>query len=272
MTKHLTIVIGSLKGGGAERVCVTIANYFAENGFVVNLIVLNLEESVFVNDLSHKVNIVNLRKAHARGAFFAYYQCLLQLNPDRVLVFNHQLAVLLLLIRAILPHKFLLVSRNITKLSASKNIQKSIWHKYVVDNLVKSMFNKVDKVIAQSYGMRKDLIDNYYFNEQKVHVIHNPVSKVIENYLDRNSLNELNKEDYVLCVGRLERVKNFHNAIQAFSKARESHKHLRLKIVGDGSLKNELIDYACELQVSEYVDFEGFCFDTLPYYLNDRAT
>ena len=40
--KKITFLISTLSGGGAEGVCVGIANSFSENGWKVDLVVLNL--------------------------------------------------------------------------------------------------------------------------------------------------------------------------------------------------------------------------------------
>ena len=40
--KKITLMISSLSGGGAEGVCVNIANSFAKRGWQVDLVILNL--------------------------------------------------------------------------------------------------------------------------------------------------------------------------------------------------------------------------------------
>ena len=40
--KKVTLIISSLTGGGAESVCVSIANSFADSGWKVDLVVLNV--------------------------------------------------------------------------------------------------------------------------------------------------------------------------------------------------------------------------------------
>ena len=40
--KNITFLISSLSGGGSEALCVNLANSFAELGWKVNLVVLNM--------------------------------------------------------------------------------------------------------------------------------------------------------------------------------------------------------------------------------------
>ena len=55
-----------MSGGGAEGVCVNIANFFVQNGWLVDLVVLNLKNEAYLNRLSKKVNLVVLNINHAR--------------------------------------------------------------------------------------------------------------------------------------------------------------------------------------------------------------
>ena len=76
----------------------------------------------------------------------------------------------------------------------------------------------------------------------------------------------------MLCVGRLEKQKAFHYAIEAFAAVAKKFPNLRLKIVGKGRLENQLKQNAMDLGVSDRVDFEGFQKNMIPYYLNAKAT
>ena len=64
--KKITLLISTLSGGGAESVCVSIANIFADNDWQVDLVVLNLNNEAYLNRLSKKVNLIVLKVNHAR--------------------------------------------------------------------------------------------------------------------------------------------------------------------------------------------------------------
>ena len=64
--KNITFLISTLSGGGADGVCVGIANSFADNGWQVDLVVLNLDNAAYLDRLSHNVNLVVLNVDHAR--------------------------------------------------------------------------------------------------------------------------------------------------------------------------------------------------------------
>jgi len=57
----LTLFIYSLRGGGSEGICVTLANSLKQNGWKVELLVLNLKDAVLRDDLSRDITITNLK-------------------------------------------------------------------------------------------------------------------------------------------------------------------------------------------------------------------
>ncbi|TGG96054.1 glycosyltransferase [Natronospirillum operosum] len=263
------LVISSLGGGGAEGVCVNLANRLMERGWQVTLVVLHLNNAVRQKDLSPDVRLVVLGRNHARTAIVALWRLLRQYKSDRILVFNHQIAVLLVLLRALGGFDFKIVARNISTLSQKKALETSFWHKYVVQALTKIFYGKVDHVIAQSKGMADDLVAFYGVQKEKIVTVHNPVDSSIEDYSESN---QKNMKDYLLCAGRLESVKAFHYAINAFAAVAPCYPSLRLKIVGKGRLEGELKMQAEALGVGDRVDLEGYQTRMIPYYLGAKAT
>jgi glycosyltransferase involved in cell wall biosynthesis len=267
----ITFLISSLSGGGAEGVCVNLANALVKCGWKVTLVVLHLNKAVRQVQLDTSVELIVLGRAHARMAFFALYRFLLTRKPSKVLVFNHQLAVLLVFIRSFLFLRYKIIARNISTLSLQRIHEKSFWHKYVVYLFVFFFYKKVDLIIAQSVNMKHDLITGFGFKAEKVIVINNPINQKIEDYVLAHEFNGL-KKDYILCIGRLEKVKAFHYAIKVFSRLTGENPDLRLKIVGQGSLEADLKKQAGELGIAARVDFEGYQCNIIPYYLHAFTT
>ena len=95
----------------------------------------------------------------------------------------------------------------------------------------------------------------------------------ILDYVKKNNLNLIQKKkNYLLCIGRLEKQKAFHLAIEAFAGIADKFPNLRLKIVGKGSLEKELKQKVIDCQVTSRVDFDGFKKDITKYYLHANAT
>jgi len=270
--KKVTFLISSLAGGGAEGVCVNIANGLAEQGWQVDLVVLHLNNAAYHDRVSDKVNLVVLGVNHARYAFNPIRQYLKANQPEKVLVFNYELAVLLVMIRGLTRQPFKIIARNINTLSQKRQIAKGFWRKQVAQRLIDSLYCKVDHVINQCEGMEADLLQLYPGLKGKTSVIYNPVNQIVEDAAKAIDFSKVEKEDYLLCVGRLEPQKAFHYAIEGFTGVAKYFPNLRLKIVGQGSLEQDLKQCAIDFGVADRVDFEGFQKDMIPYYLKARAT
>lgn len=268
----IVFLINSLRGGGAERICTTLANGLAERDWEVRLIVLNLRDAVLQNELDARIKLTNLGVAHARTSFLKIAKYLLREKPEKILVFNHQLAVLLVVLRIIFHLKLKIIARNISTLSKKNLCEKSLWHKHIVNWMTQKLYSRVNKIIAQSQGMRDDLINCYHVDSGKITVIYNPVDPKIEILADEQDFSKTEKQDYLLCVGRLESAKAIHYAINAFSKIADNYPQMQLRIAGKGSLESELKALARELGVSERVHFEGYQKNMIPYYLYAKAT
>ncbi|WP_348827975.1 glycosyltransferase [Halomonas sp. RT37] len=272
MSNKITFVISGLRGGGAEKVCVTLANGLANQGYDIDLVVLSLNGAVRANELSSKVRLVNLNIGHARYSFFSLWRYISTGKPATVLSFNRQLSVVLVLIRKLLFKEFRLVSRNIIYLSIAEQNKNGMWHGVVSKYLTKRFYSLSDIIVAQSHAMKEDLLDYLCLPDEKVKVIHNPISSEIESIGDSPLDEQACKSDYLLCVGRLEHQKAFHYAIECFSNVAEKYPNLRLKLVGRGSLESELRNQASALGVVDRVDFDGYQSNIFSYYLGAKAT
>jgi len=272
--KKITFLISTLSGGGAEGVCVNIANSFVENGWVVDLVVLNLKNEAYLNRLSNKVNLVVLNINHARYSSLQLLKYIYKNRIKKILVFNYELTVVLVILRILLKLKIKIISRSISTFSAKmmQFYKLSLWDRYVVAPLIKYFYHRVDYVINQSRGMRDDLISIYPQLNEKSSVIFNPIPAHLIEFANKNDLSKINKENYLLCIGRLESLKGFHHAIKAFAGIVNKYPYLRLKIVGKGSQENRLKQLAVDYSVKDRVDFEGFKQDIIPYYLHARVT
>lgn len=271
MNNKVVFLISSLSGGGAEALCVNIANGLASRGWIVSLIVLNTKKSVFHKRINKKVNYKILGINNTRYSFSVLYNYIQTEQPSKLVVFNYELTVMMYFVRLLSFKKFILISRNINTISKKKENLKGIWIKYFVFPLINFFYKKADHIVNQCKSMQVDIVKHYKLDLKKTSVIYNPVNEIVEKHLLKNEI-EFKKEEYLLCVGRLESQKSFKFSIIAFSKVLKIFPNLRLKILGEGSLKNELIDLTITLGVNDKVDFIGFSSDVISFYSKAKAT
>ena len=273
MYKEISIFIDSLRfNGGFETVCITVINGLFENNWHLKLLTLDPRGNENLKKINSAVKCEILNTKHVRKSFFQVLRWLSVNKPAKILVFGANFAVLLVILRFCFRMRFRIISRNVNTLSEKKRNTKSFWQNNIVHNLVFALYKHVDIIIAQSQGMKEDLLKNYGVADYKITVINNPIQKMIEEYHFNNGTLQKFYYEYVLCVGKLQTQKAFHYAIEAFASIANDYPTLRLKILGQGNLERELKQQTHDLNISDKVDFEGHCHDIIPYYINARLT
>jgi len=269
LIKRIDFLINSLRGGGAERVLVTLANKFIEKGYKVTVTVLNLDNAIFADDLDHRIELKSLNTKHARRSLIALINNYKYSNINRLLVFNHQLVILMLLVRKILRRDFYIIARNINNLSNKRDKEKSLWHKYIVFNIIKLFYKKVDYVICQSQGMAEDLQTNFNVPKKKISVINNPVSTKIK--IRSNEGKDIIKNDNkkILFIGKLTEQKGIFYLLEAFNQLIKGlDNKVYLNIVGEGPLRSQIEEYISANNLTGHVFLKGFADDVEQYYSN----
>ncbi|ELQ6185175.1 glycosyltransferase, partial [Cronobacter turicensis] len=267
---ELCFFIGSLAGGGSERVCLNLANELATRyGRTVELLVLNDKNNAYGSQLQKEVKYRSLNVSNSRYALFPLVKYLIKNRPKLVVAFSYELTVLLVIARKILKLNFFVIARNVNTFTKNFEEDGNLWRRWIVTPIVKKLYSGADYYINQCNGMQQDLITAMPSIKNKTCIINNPV---------RESLFEFEPEEnapkypYFLCVGRLENQKQFSHAIQAFSLLQKNHPEMKLIIIGKGSLYDSLKDQVRQLNLISSVVFEGFRSDVEEYYYNAKAT
>lgn len=270
--KSVTLLISSLGGGGAERVCATIASALAQRGWNVTLLTLNAKKMTLASDLNERVKLKNLGVDKARSAIFPLVRYLKQFDVERLVVFSYELTPIAAIARYFMRRPPVLIARNINSITRKLATEKSLWLKSVVLPLVGFFYTRVDLIINQCEAMRADLLTYKPSLESNSAFIYNPVNEGIRKQGEAMLSNNVPRENYILCVGRLVEQKSLHYAISAFAQVVKNHPSLRLKIIGTGPLEAALKDLAVQLDVMDNVDFEGFKSNVADYYAKAQLT
>ena len=265
------MLINSLRGGGAERVCATLANELFAAGWNVEVLVLNLRNAVVRDALVPGIAVIDLGVDHVRTGVFAIARHIRRNRPERFLVFNHQLAVLLVWLRALGVGRFAIVARNISTLSRKAALEPSFWHSRVVHALTRGFLRRVDTVIAQSWGMKQDLLDNYGVDEHKLRVIYNPLAPRFDLPRGAAAVPWAQRRDEILYVGRLAAIKGLELLIDACAICMRERPGLTLSLVGTGEQERELSDRVRRAGIAGRVTCSGYVADTVPYYARAKV-
>lgn len=264
--KPIVFFINNLANGGAEGVCVAVANELYKRGWDVKVVLLNNFRMERATQLSSDIQVQILGRRRARQSLPAIIRYLNSERPEQILVFNFQISILMLMIRPFLNCKPRIHSRCINTLSFKIASQNAAAKAFLLNKLVSIVYSRSDTIIAQSESMAEDLVTNYGIERSRIRVIYNPVA--------RTAPTESKKvgSRYILFVGRLDLQKNLDLALESFKILQGRIPDLRFKIVGDGNQRSHLETLANSLGIANNVDFEGFQSDPVPYYRNALAT
>ncbi|MBR3891585.1 MAG: glycosyltransferase [Bacilli bacterium] len=256
--KKICFVIQDLGSGGAQRVCQNLVQYLHQK---YNITLLSLypitKKSVFFTELSKldmgiKVESLNVEK---KVQAFKPLKNFLNANEfDLVFSFGAELSIIVNRVKGKSKKKFKTISRCINTLSIEyKNT--SMKRKLTILPILKLFYRSNENIIAQSEGMKDDLVKNFGVREDNVTVINNPVSPKFKFFTG-------DREKYLLFVGRLEKQKNVIDILKAINCPQL--KDSKLYIVGNGSEEHNLAEYVKENNLN--VNFFDFTNDIQQFY------
>lgn len=263
---NIAILIPELSGGGAERVAQVIGNYYFEKGHKVYYFIA---ESDAKQDYTIEGKIIQTHiKSCTRGEHNDLCRLILlchaslkmrrlkrQYKIDVAISFMEEFNYLNVLSKG----KEKVITRVCTILSIRKELNGFLYKK----GIVCFFYSNADKVIVMSQCALKDMHYHYRVPLNKLIKIPNPV-------LDIKVRN--NKKEWafgtkaIVCVGRLEPVKQQERIIRAFSFVCEKDSDAKLIILGKGSQLRYLRCVCEKSQVADRVIFTGFTAD-VSYYL-----
>lgn len=116
--------------------------------------------------------------------------------------------------------------------------------------------------VALSSEVKKSIGEVYGLQESIIPVVYNGIdlSKCI-----RKNDYEANGVFTIVHVGRFMKVKNHKTLIRAFARFAEKKGNVRLQLLGEGELLDEMKDYAEKLEVADKVEFLGLQSNVYPY-------
>ncbi|MFW2235593.1 glycosyltransferase [Aliarcobacter butzleri] len=273
--RNILIVINNLNIGGAERVVSLLLKEFKKDKTIRLHIVLlengikyNIPEDISLKILSLSNNNSSLFKFLTIPIFaFKLNKYIKQNNIDIVMSFLYRANYINILSKLFgLKHKTIINIRSTTSRYKNEGLSGKI-------NLflIKLLFNKANLIISNSQGVDNDLKSLMKITTS-TKVINNPidleyVEKKKETCDDCEFFFDKNKK-YIISVGRLIPLKRNSDLINVFFKLQKEDNNLELIFLGDGILKDKLIDLSKKLGLSKKIHFLGNVKNPF-YYLNN---
>lgn len=263
----IDILLPDLRGGGAERVCLNLANEFASRGLPVRMVLMQAEGDL-MSLLDPRVDIVDLGSARARNALWPLVRHLRQRRPAALLANMWPLTFLAVLARILSGAKCRVVAVEHIAWSHTPLVKRRRTAMAIKASM-KWMAPRVDALLAVSRGAAEDLESFAGLPVGAVGVQFNPVvgtappSVLPEPALDAVWLHGDHRR--VIAVGSFKAEKDFPTLLRAFALLREQV-NARLLILGEGDARHGLEALVKELGLEHAVELPGFVLDPAPYY------
>jgi GalNAc-alpha-(1->4)-GalNAc-alpha-(1->3)-diNAcBac-PP-undecaprenol alpha-1,4-N-acetyl-D-galactosaminyltransferase len=258
---RLTLVISSLAAGGSERVISELANYWANKGHSITLLVFTDDNSKPFYFLEPNIKLVplNINKVSKNfiDSVIGNYKRLKILRsaikksqPEAVISFMVTTNVLVLMSCVKMGAPVVIAERT----NPASHVIGKTWE------LLRSVFYSHASRIVVLSNQGKNFFSKKL--QEKVMVIPNAVS--LSRLDNQTAKQPMLAKPYIVAMGRLSKEKGFDLLVQAFSQAYISHPEWYLIIVGDGVLRAELQSLCQQLGVQDAVIFMGLLADPFP--------
>jgi glycosyltransferase involved in cell wall biosynthesis len=262
----IAFYLPSLRGGGAERVMLNLAEGIIERGRPVDF-VLAAAEGSFLEHLPPSVRVVDLRAGRVGRSLVPLVTYLRRERPH-ALVSSLTHANVVALIAARLARRGTPVIATVHNTMSESAPGQSAWRRRLWPALVRTCYPWAARVVAVSRGAADDLARTSGFSRERIEVVYNPVITPPVLALARQSPDHpwlaCPGPPTILGVGRLTRQKDFPTLIRAFAQVRRS-RPARLIILGEGEDRPVLEALATELGVAHDVSLPGFQANAVTY-------
>jgi glycosyltransferase involved in cell wall biosynthesis len=266
MAAPIAFFLPSVRGGGAQRVIVNLAQGMTERGLPVDL-VLTAADGVFLSQLPPTARVVDLRAGRQLRSVGPLTRYLRRERP-RVLVSSLSHANLVALWAARLAGRATPVIVTVHNTMSQSGGEQGWLAARVWSWSLRTFYPWASCVVAVSRGAADDLIRTTGLPRERVHVVYNPVITPDLLCLARQAPDHPwfhpGQPPVVLGVGRLTPQKDFATLLRAFARFRR-HRAGRLVILGDGEERPSLEGLVRELGLSQDVALPGFRDNAMSY-------
>jgi glycosyltransferase involved in cell wall biosynthesis len=251
----ILFIVPDLYSGGAQRVFMNLVRSFSRIKFDITLVTLiKPNDEHFARLLPKDIRIIQYNFLHTRQAFFPLIRLIRKEQPHVVFSTLTHLNFILAIVKKVVSSDIKFVARESNTISSSLNDEKFPWlFKFFYGRVYKTF----DLIICQSRAMADDLVTNFRIPRASLKVIYNPldVDLILGNIPKDNPLRSAGSRIELVCVGRLNPQKGFDRLLKIMALLHDFD--FRLRILGDGVLKESLVKQAHDLDLDAKVQFLG---------------
>jgi len=242
MRKRISILINSLAGGGAERQVSLLTKY------------LNIDKVILLeNDINYNIhsnikvltNHTGKTSSVLKTLYIPIYALKLKkfISNNIIISFLERSNFVNICSKLVKKHKVIICER----IEPSQEFQGK---KVFVKPLIRFLYKKADFILANSKGVKWNLIVHFGVQPQKIKVIYNVLDLGYIDKLSKQNIGKLKKiflYPTIINIGRLTKQKGQWFLLRIFSHIKKELSQIKLVILGDGELRDFLIQFSKNL-------------------------
>ena len=245
--KKVMFVCQSLGNGGAERVVSVLTDELSEADYRVFILTMTKEKQVY--NINENVEIVAPHKNYNAGILGKLQRVkiirdeIIKHKIDVVVAFSHYNAMFSVIASYGLPVRII---------GSERNDPAQLKNRKILNSTRNILYKKLDCLVCQT-----DEAKAYFPNkiQEKTTIILNPISaSIIDPYCGE-------KEKKIVTFCRLEPQKNLRMLIDAFEMLYEVYPDYELNIYGEGSERENLLNYIVSKGLVNVISIKPFCKD-----------
>jgi len=262
----ISFILPDVKGGGAQKMIINLANFYAQKGDNINLVLFK-KEGPYQNLIDKKVNIINFNKSRSLFVINILRKYLKKEQKHTIISSMYYVNVICLFCNLLnsKKHNMIITERN----HFTHRIKaESILHQITFKTLIKKLYPTAHHIVGISNGVCHDL-KGILGNIAPISTIYNPVisvdykHKIAEN---NDNIYPKNIDIKLITSGRLVAQKDYPTLLKALSYYQKNYNNsFHLVILGDGHLKNKIKSTIDDMNLTNHISFLGFVENPLSY-------
>ena len=257
MSKNILFVVPTLSGGGAERVVSELSQFLDEKGYNVVIAAFNEDSPGY----DYGGELVNMEVPRSDSIFSKIKSVLYRVKELKRIKSTYDIDKSISFLVSPNIANILSIQGEQTIISVRNNLSRKMLESgnRQREIMSKHLFNKADKVVCISKGVKEDVVSNFGVDESKAEVAYNPcdVSKIQEKAEEGlGRFEDIFDKPVLINVGRLTKQKGQDRLIEIFAEVKKRKKDTRLVILGEGEKKQQLIDIAESYGLNVYTGGE----------------
>jgi glycosyltransferase involved in cell wall biosynthesis len=271
MSRPVALFVPELRGGGAQRVTLNLAEAFIKRGLKVDLLV-GRAEGPLVDDVPDAANLVDFGSRRLALLLPAVIRYLRATKPSALLTTLQGANIIGPLARCIARTDTRVVVREANTLLEPRESPRSA-RAALLDGLMGIAYRRADQIIANSQATAADLVRFGLADWERLRVIHNPLDVEGIQLQAAEPLDDPwftpGAPPVILAMGRLVEQKDFGTFLLAMELL-TSRRDVRAMILGDGPLRADLETMVVRRGLHGLVALPGFVRN--PHRFMSRAS